>query len=245
MHYPAIVRRIYNAGHTIGTHSQNHPLGFEHLAFAERGARRSMAASLRSCRARRSEGGGAVLPHSRPRPYQCDRKLPRRAKAGDLERRHRHQRLVARHHRRARSSQRAMRRLNAKGRGILLMHDIHPATAMALADAAQGAQGQRLSRGAGGGGGRAAASRCPMLVPAVAEQGQLAACDQDQNVKRAIRRPRPRMPAPKSRGDAQDHATMRRAPAPRSRTTTAIRRSPPACQEEAAKPRPPQATHSA
>ena len=27
---------------------------------------------------------------------------------------------------------RAMRRLNAKGRGILLMHDIHPATAMAL-----------------------------------------------------------------------------------------------------------------
>jgi hypothetical protein len=28
--------------------------------------------------------------------------------------------------------QRAMRRLNEKGRGILLMHDIHPATAMAL-----------------------------------------------------------------------------------------------------------------
>ena len=28
--------------------------------------------------------------------------------------------------------QRAMRRLDAKGRGILLMHDIHPATAMAL-----------------------------------------------------------------------------------------------------------------
>jgi peptidoglycan/xylan/chitin deacetylase (PgdA/CDA1 family) len=28
--------------------------------------------------------------------------------------------------------QRAMKRLEAKGRGILLLHDIHPATAMAL-----------------------------------------------------------------------------------------------------------------
>ena len=28
--------------------------------------------------------------------------------------------------------QRAMQRLDAKGRGILLLHDIHPATAMAL-----------------------------------------------------------------------------------------------------------------
>ncbi len=27
--YPSIVRRIYNAGHTIGTHSQNHPFAFQ------------------------------------------------------------------------------------------------------------------------------------------------------------------------------------------------------------------------
>ena len=32
--YPDMVRRIYNAGHTIGTHSQDHPLGFQRLAEA-------------------------------------------------------------------------------------------------------------------------------------------------------------------------------------------------------------------
>ena len=36
--------------------------------------------------------------------------------------------------------QRAMQRLEAKGRGILLLHDIHPATAMALPTLLQGAQ---------------------------------------------------------------------------------------------------------
>ena len=30
--YPDAVRRIYNAGHTIGTHSQNHPLTFDQMA---------------------------------------------------------------------------------------------------------------------------------------------------------------------------------------------------------------------
>ena len=30
--YPSIVRRIYNAGHTVGTHSQNHPFAFQRLS---------------------------------------------------------------------------------------------------------------------------------------------------------------------------------------------------------------------
>ena len=29
---PYLVRRIYNAGHTIGTHSQRHPLAFQRLS---------------------------------------------------------------------------------------------------------------------------------------------------------------------------------------------------------------------
>jgi peptidoglycan/xylan/chitin deacetylase (PgdA/CDA1 family) len=33
--YPSMVRRIYNEGHTIGTHSQNHPLVFQHLALRQ------------------------------------------------------------------------------------------------------------------------------------------------------------------------------------------------------------------
>ncbi|HXY21475.1 MAG TPA: polysaccharide deacetylase family protein, partial [Burkholderiaceae bacterium] len=30
--YPSIARRIYNAGHSIGTHSQNHPYRFQRLS---------------------------------------------------------------------------------------------------------------------------------------------------------------------------------------------------------------------
>ena len=30
--YPDMVRRIYNSGHAIGTHSQNHPLTFDQMA---------------------------------------------------------------------------------------------------------------------------------------------------------------------------------------------------------------------
>jgi len=33
--YPYLVRRIYNAGHTVGTHSLDHPLAFERLALAK------------------------------------------------------------------------------------------------------------------------------------------------------------------------------------------------------------------
>src|SRR5262249_58515774 len=29
--YPSIVRRIYNAGHSIGTHTENHPLALQRL----------------------------------------------------------------------------------------------------------------------------------------------------------------------------------------------------------------------
>ena len=53
------------------------------------------------------------------------------AVADDLERGRGRRRLV-RHISAQTIVQRAMRRLEAKGRGILLLHDIHPATAMAL-----------------------------------------------------------------------------------------------------------------
>src|SRR4029453_18670934 len=32
--YPYLVRRLYNAGHTVGTHSLDHPFAFERLALA-------------------------------------------------------------------------------------------------------------------------------------------------------------------------------------------------------------------
>jgi len=33
--YPDMVKKIYEAGHTIGTHSQNHPLRFEHMSLPQ------------------------------------------------------------------------------------------------------------------------------------------------------------------------------------------------------------------
>ena len=45
--YPSIVRRIYNAGHTIGTHTENHPLALQRLPLQRVGSR-SRVVSLRS-----------------------------------------------------------------------------------------------------------------------------------------------------------------------------------------------------
>ena len=145
--YPALVRRIYNAGHTIGTHSQNHPLRLP--APVDRAGRAGSRWRHRFGRrgARRSARRRAVLPHPRLRPHQVGRELssPRRSLvtwsadvvADDWFRRH--------HARKRDRAQRAMRRLDAQGRGILLLHDIHPATAMALPVLLQRAQGERLS----------------------------------------------------------------------------------------------------
>ena len=52
--------------------------------------------------------------------------------------------------------QRAMRRLNAKGRGIILMHDIHRKHGDGATDPSQGAEGEWLRGGARSGRGRAA-----------------------------------------------------------------------------------------
>ena len=37
--YPSIVRRIYNAGHTVGTHTQNHPLALPRMPVVAAGDR--------------------------------------------------------------------------------------------------------------------------------------------------------------------------------------------------------------
>jgi len=129
--YPALVRRIYNAGHTIGTHSQHHPFGFEHLSMhrVEREVDdgiASMDAALGDPKAvspffripglgRTSEIESFLAAHSLV-TWSAD------IDTDDWWRGTTPDQLV----------KRAMRRLNAKGRGIILMHDIHPATALAL-----------------------------------------------------------------------------------------------------------------
>jgi len=129
--YPSMVRRIYNAGHTIGTHSQNHPLAFERLPLQRvesevEGGVASVDAALGDAKALspffRIPGLGrtSAIDH-----YLASKALVTWSAdvvADDWFRRITAKTIV----------QRAMQRLEAKGRGILLLHDIHPATAMAL-----------------------------------------------------------------------------------------------------------------
>ena len=58
--YPAVVRRVYEEGHTIGTHSEDHPLRW------------------------RRQISGAVFPHPGPCPLRRPRKRARRAGPGRL-----------------------------------------------------------------------------------------------------------------------------------------------------------------
>jgi peptidoglycan/xylan/chitin deacetylase (PgdA/CDA1 family) len=129
--YPSMVRRIYNAGHAIGTHSQNHPLAFERLPLQRvqsevDGGIASVDAALGDAKALspffRIPGLGrtSAIDH-----YLASKALVTWSAdvvADDWFRRITAKTIV----------QRAMQRLEAKGRGILLLHDIHPATAMAL-----------------------------------------------------------------------------------------------------------------
>lgn len=129
--YPAIARRIYNAGHTIGTHSQHHPFAFQRLSMQR--VEREVDDGIASVDAALGDPK-AVAPFFRipgfGRTNAIEHFLESKAlvtwsadiDTNDWWRGTSPSQLV----------KRAMRRLNEKGRGILLMHDIHPATAMAL-----------------------------------------------------------------------------------------------------------------
>jgi peptidoglycan/xylan/chitin deacetylase (PgdA/CDA1 family) len=129
--YPAIARRIYNAGHTIGTHSQHHPYGFERLSMQ---------------RVEREVDGGIASVDAalgNPKAVAPFFRIPGLGRTNAIEHFLESKGLVTwsadvdtndwwRGTTPGAVLQRAMRRLNAKGRGIILMHDIHPATALML-----------------------------------------------------------------------------------------------------------------
>lgn len=130
--YPDTVRKIYNAGHTIGTHSQHHPFSLGELGLARitsevDGGIASVQSAVGDAR--------AVAPFFR---------IPGLARSNEAE-----SYLASQHlsvwsadevaddwHRGITPSQivrRAMNRIEAhEHRGVLLLHDIHPATAVAL-----------------------------------------------------------------------------------------------------------------
>jgi peptidoglycan-N-acetylglucosamine deacetylase len=129
--HPATVRRIFAEGHTIGTHSEDHPLRFGKLSrdLVEWEIDKGII-----------DVGVALGDHSQVAPFF---RVPGLAHSDIID-----SELAARHlvsfssdtvaddwHPRI-SSKRiitlAMNRLEARGKEILLLHDIHPATAAAL-----------------------------------------------------------------------------------------------------------------
>ena len=129
--YPYLVRRIYNAGHTVGTHTLDHPLALKRLSLplvehevdggigaieTAMGDAKAVAPFFRIPGLSRSDAVDSFLASKSLVTWSAD------VVADDWFRRITPQQIV----------QRAMQRLDAKGRGILLLHDIHPATALAL-----------------------------------------------------------------------------------------------------------------
>src|SRR5262245_54612405 len=128
--YPSVVRRIYNEGHTIGTHSEHHPnlarLSMRRVEREVDGGINSVTAAL--------DDAKALSPFFR---------IPYLGRTNAIESFLERKQLVTwsadvdtndwwRGSGPGAIVKRTMRRLNARGRGIILMHDIHRRTAMAL-----------------------------------------------------------------------------------------------------------------
>jgi len=125
------VRRIYEEGHTIGTHTEDHPSRMQKLPIEK--VRQEIDEGI-------ADVGAALGDPTELAPFF---RIPGLARTDAID-----QELAARSlivfssdtvaddwHRRIKPAQivnRAMSRLEARGKGILLLHDIHPATVAAL-----------------------------------------------------------------------------------------------------------------
>jgi len=128
--YPDVVRRIRAEGHTIGTHSQNHPLNFHHMGLER--IKKEVDGGIASTAAALGDPK-ALAPFFR---------IPGLARSALVEKFLADEHLMTwsadfpaddwRHISASEITRRALRRLAAKGKGILLLHDIHQATVTAL-----------------------------------------------------------------------------------------------------------------
>ncbi len=130
--YPSLVRRIYNEGHTVANHSQNHPFTFHKMTVDQ--AAHEIEEGYASLRSALGDPK-AVSPFFR---------IPGLLRQSSVE-----QYLAAHsymtwsvdfladdwtHINSHEVARRAINRIEARGKGILLLHDIQPATALALPD---------------------------------------------------------------------------------------------------------------
>ena len=128
--YPDLLRRIHAEGHVIGAHSETHPLAFDKMSPAA--VRNEIETGFASTAAALRVPNG-VAPFFR---------IPGLLRADNVESYLRSRRTTVwsadvtgddwRHITAADVVKRVMSRLSEKGKGIILLHDIQPATALAL-----------------------------------------------------------------------------------------------------------------
>ncbi len=129
--YPEGVRKLVAAGHSVGTHSQNHPLTMNHMPIDR--ARQEIDDGIASVKAALGSDATALAPFFR---------IPGLLRAEDVEDYLASQGIQVwsadfpaddwRHISSARVYDLAMQRLEDKGKGILLLHDIQARTVAAL-----------------------------------------------------------------------------------------------------------------
>ncbi len=129
--YPELLRRIHAEGHVIGTHSENHPLAFEKMPV--RAVQTEIEQGIASTVTALLGNRDAVAPFFR---------FPGLLRAEAIEGYLRSRGIVTwsadvaaddwKHITASEVVSRSIARLDARGKGILLLHDIQPATALAL-----------------------------------------------------------------------------------------------------------------
>jgi len=129
--FPSIVRRIHEEGHTIGTHSEHHPLRMNKMPIDK--VRAEIDRGI-------ADVGAALWDQKNLAPFF---RIPGLARNDAIEKELADRSLVVFSsdtvaddwHRRIRSvdiARLALSRLEARGKGILLLHDIHHVTVAAL-----------------------------------------------------------------------------------------------------------------
>ena len=156
--FPSIVRRIHEEGHTIGTHSEHHPLRMNKMPIDK--VRAEIDRGI-------ADVGAALWDQKDLAPFF---RIPGLARNDAIEKELADRSLVVFSsdtvaddwHRRIRSvdiARLALSRLEARGKGILLLHDIHHVTVAALPEL--------LSKL------KAAGFRVVHIVPGTGEQAEL------------------------------------------------------------------------
>jgi peptidoglycan/xylan/chitin deacetylase (PgdA/CDA1 family) len=130
--FPSTVRRVYEEGHTIGTHSDHHPTGFGQLPLDR--MREEIDGGIADVSAAFGGDSRYLAPFFRipgfARSDLVESELARRSLivfSADVVADDWHRDITP-----AKIISLAMSRLEARGKGILLLHDIHPKTAAAL-----------------------------------------------------------------------------------------------------------------